>query len=74
MTNAILDDLAFAGKIVLICWHHANIPDVAKALGVSKPPKWDGKVFDRVWKITYPKGQATLNDLPQMLLFGDSNS
>lgn len=72
MTNAVLNELAFAGKIVLICWHHAKIPDIAKALGVSKPPKWDGKVFDRIWQITYPKGQASLNNLPQMLLYGDS--
>lgn len=74
MATAIFSDLCFAGKIVLICWHHGNIPDVAKALGVSKPPKWDGKVFDRVWQITFPKGKATLADLPQMLLFGDSKS
>jgi hypothetical protein len=72
MTNAILHDVAFAGKIVLICWHHGKIPDVAKALGIAKPPKWDGKVFDRVWQITFPKGKATLADLPQMLLYGDS--
>src|SRR5712691_3291642 len=72
MVNAILNDLAFAGKIVLICWHHGKIPDVAKALGVRKPPKWDGKVFDRVWQITFPKGKASLQDSPQMLLYGDS--
>ena len=72
MANAILNDVAFAGKIVLICWHHGKIPAVAKALGVSKPPKWDGKVFDRVWQITFPKGKATLQDSPQMLLYGDS--
>src|SRR5712691_3128109 len=72
MANAILNDVAFAGKIVLICWHHGKIPAVAKALGVSKPPKWDGKVFDRVWQITFPKGKAALQNLPQMLLYGDS--
>ena len=72
MTDAILHDVTFAGKIVLICWHHGKIPDVAKALGIPKPPKWDGKVFDRVWQITFPKGKATLTDLPQMLLYGDS--
>lgn len=71
MVNAILND--YPGKIVLICWHHGKIPDLAKALGVSKPPKWDGKVFDRVWQITFPKGKASLKDLPQQLLFGDSN-
>ena len=72
MTQAILNDFAFAGKVVLICWHHGKIPDIAKALGVSRPPKWDGKVFDRVWQISFPKGQAKLADLPQMLLYGDS--
>ena len=74
MAGAIHDHLAFEGKVVLICWHHAKIPAIARALGVAKPPKWDGKVFDRVWQITYPKGKAVLADLPQMLLYGDSNS
>ena len=74
MTNAILKQHGFAGKVVLICWHHGKIPDVAKALGIARPPKWDGKVFDRVWQITFPKGKAKLENLPQMLLFGDSKS
>jgi hypothetical protein len=74
MAGAIISELCFAGKIVLICWHHGKIPDVAKALGISNPPKWDGKVFDRVWQITFPKGKASLQDLPQMLLYGDSKT
>jgi hypothetical protein len=72
MTNAILNEAAFTGKVVLICWHHGKIPDIAKALGIARPPKWDGKIFDRVWQITFPKGKATLTDLPQMLLYGDA--
>jgi hypothetical protein len=72
MTDAILNEHAFVGKVVLICWHHGKIPAIAKALGVSKPPKWPGKIFDRVWQITFPKGKAALTDLPQMLMFGDS--
>jgi hypothetical protein len=70
MTNAILND--FPGEIILVCWHHGNIPDIAKALGIAKPPKWDGKVFDRVWQITFPKGKASLTNSAQMLLYGDS--
>ena len=72
MAGAILNELAFAGKIVLICWHHGKIPDIVKALGISQPPKWDGKVFDRIWQVTFPRRKATLVDLPQQLLFGDS--
>ena len=71
MTNAILND--YPGSMILICWHHGKIPDIAKALGVARPPKWDGKVFDRVWQITYAKGKASLHDLPQKLLFGESS-
>jgi hypothetical protein len=74
MTKAILNDTSFAGEIVLICWHHGKIREIARALGVKKPPKWDGKVFDRVWQITYPKGKVKLDDSPQMLLYGDSKS
>ena len=72
MAQAILTGAAYAGKVVLICWHHGKIPDVAQAFGVSSPPKWDGKIFDRVWQITFPNGKAKLDDLPQRLLFGDS--
>lgn len=71
MVSAVLNE--FSGQVILICWHHGRIPEIAKALGIAKPPKWDGKVFDRVWQITFPKGKATLTDLPQMLLYGDSN-
>lgn len=74
MTDAILHNLSFAGEIVLICWHHGKIPDIAKALGIARAPKWDGKVFDRVWQISFPKGKAKLDDLPQMLLYGDSKT
>jgi len=70
MVSAVLNE--FPGQVILICWHHGKIPEIAKALGIAKPPKWDGKVFDRVWQITFPKGKAKLDDLPQMLLYGDS--
>jgi hypothetical protein len=70
MTDAVLHE--YPGQVVLICWHHSAIPDIAKALGV-RPPKWDGKIFDRVWQITFPKGKATLTDSAQMLLYGDSS-
>jgi len=73
MVNVILTESEFMGKIVMICWHHGKIPDIATALGISKPPKWDGKVFDRVWQITFSKGKATLQDSAQMLLYGDSS-
>lgn len=85
--QALVDDLfsvsKHAGKTILICWHHGNLPDIAvaviaKAKNASKikgqvPERWPGAVFDRVWVITFDDaGNATFGDRPQRLLFGDA--
>jgi hypothetical protein len=63
----------YAGKVVLISWHHGEIPHLAKAFGVEDAPKiWDDTVFDKIWKITWVDGKAQMTILPQMLLKGDS--
>jgi broad specificity phosphatase PhoE len=64
----------YAGKTVLICWHHGTIPELARLLGAADcPKKWKAPVFDRVWQINYDeRGQASFSDLPQQLLPGDS--
>jgi hypothetical protein len=69
----ILTHAKYAGKIVLVCWHHGTIPDLAEKLGIDDPPAWPGAVYDRVWRISYASGVASLEDLPQMLLYGDSS-
>jgi hypothetical protein len=74
VANDILTHSQYAGKVVLVCWHHGNIPALAEALGVSNAPKWQGSVFDRVWSITFSNGTASLADGAQMLLYGDSAS
>jgi hypothetical protein len=65
----------YAGKTILICWHHGTLPDLAKALGATDAPEhFKGSVFDRVWQITYDaQGKAAYTDLPQRLLPGDSD-
>lgn len=75
LAKEILGHPKYAGKRVLICWHHGKIPDLAAALKAPVPPdkqKWGGNVFDRVWQLDYSAGSATLTDLPQRLLYGDS--
>lgn len=67
----------YAGKLVLICWHHGKIPELATALGGVPPTThWKSDVFDRVWKIDYPDAGATTGlpvaDIPQMLMYGDT--
>ena len=66
----------YGDKVVLICWHHGTIPDLTEALGVQACQlpwtKWPGTIFDLVFSITWPSGQAQLSISPQQLLYGDS--
>jgi hypothetical protein len=69
-TNKIYD-----GKLVVICWHHQGIQDVAVALGVQNAPSWSGSDFDRVWLLTFKSDQELqFENLPQRLLSGDSQN
>jgi hypothetical protein len=63
----------YAGKVVLVSWHHGKLPALAAALG-AKPPydPWPEQQFDRIWRIDYRDGRAILTDLPQQLMPGDS--
>jgi hypothetical protein len=64
----------YAGKVVLIAWHHGIIPSLVTALGAKPPTEtWPEEQFDRIWRIDYVNGKATIKDLPQRLMPGDSN-
>jgi hypothetical protein len=61
LAKRILLDPGYAGKTVLICWNHEEIPQLARALGIKpEPPKWKAKVYDLVYVITYHDGKAAL--------------
>jgi hypothetical protein len=72
LAQEVMTNLKYENRSVLICWDHEYIPRLAAALGVPGPPAWPDNVFDRVWSITYQGGQASLVNMPQRLLFGDS--
>lgn len=73
LAHQILSSPRYAGKVVLIAWHHGKIPELAHALGAAAAPeKWNSKEFDRVWEISYENGVATWKNLPQKALPGDS--
>jgi len=63
----------YAGKVVLVAWHHGNIPQLTAALG-AKPPynPWPQQQYDRIWRIDYVNGKATLQDLPYPVTPGNS--
>ena len=77
-----------AGKVVLVCWHHSTIPDLANELMKHYPDNngkdktnltWPDDVFDQIWQITYTYNNAnkvwvaTRQVLSQMLLYGDKD-
>ena len=71
-----------AGKtagVDLVCWEHSHIPPLANAI-VGKaneseiPQKWPGDRFDVIWTFTAAtSGGYTFTQLPQLLLYGDSD-
>jgi hypothetical protein len=64
----------YAGKIVLVAWHHGTLPQFAAALGVTpQPAPWPPTQFDRIWRIEWRDGKPTFTDLPQELMPGDSH-
>jgi hypothetical protein len=73
MIKDIMAKPEYEGKMVLICWSHTGIPDMAKAFGVKEVPEWSGSVYDRTWIITFNKGVASFKNVPQKLMYGDSD-
>ncbi len=74
MLAEIMASKEFEGHTVLICWEHNVIIDIAKVLGAENvPANWPGSTYDRTWVISLKPGQKPrLKDLPQKLMYGDS--
>jgi phosphohistidine phosphatase SixA len=50
---------AEAGTVIVVCWHHGNIPSMARALGAkpgSYPDPWDANVFNQILILKYSGG------------------
>lgn len=47
---------ADAGTLIVVCWHHGNIPSMAHALRAKPggyPDPWDAHVFNQILVLTY---------------------
>jgi hypothetical protein len=68
------------GGVVLICWEHQHIPDIAAALptisGTQIPAAWPGDRFDLIWSFSLQVEKSptayVFTQIPQRLLAGDS--
>lgn len=73
-------ELAAAAKAgagpVLIGWHHGHIPKLANEIlgnDTTAPQEWPKDRFDMVWVFTLASGVWTFSQVPQMVLYGDSD-
>lgn len=76
MAEEIKNAPEYAGNTVLVCWEHDVIPEMARAFGaLQTPAKWQSDIFDRNWIITFSNtGRASFLNMPQQLLFGDTQN
>ena len=73
LARELLGDPRYQGARIALCWHHGDIPELARALGApDAPDHWDDDVFDRIWQIDYGLDHPGLTKVHQKLLFGDS--
>jgi phosphohistidine phosphatase SixA len=65
IAEAIRSRGSYAGKAILISWHHGTLPAFARALGaVNAPAKWPSSSFNMIWKVTYdPQANARLEQI-----------
>ena len=71
----------YQGKVILVCWHHGQIPDVLRALGVAPDTllpngKWPKNVFDWVIMVSFDENGHVIpkstKRISEHLLQGDS--
>ncbi len=76
----IMENPAYDGRMVLVCWQHGNLSDIVLELAeyggatqTALPGEWPDKVYDRAWILDFDGGGVTaFSDIPQHLLPGDS--
>jgi hypothetical protein len=59
LAGILLSDPKYAGKLVVICWRHEEMPQFAAALNApvgTYPKKWDSKIYNVYLKFDYPNG------------------
>ncbi|WP_284314532.1 SixA phosphatase family protein [Labrys miyagiensis] len=69
LAKLLLTEPKFAGKSILVCWHHGNIPSLMNRLGASVgtyPDPWNSKVFDLLLEADYTEaGQPKVSQITE---------
>ena len=71
----------YQGKVILVCWHHGQIPDLLRALGAAPETllpngKWPRDVYDWVIMVSFDENSRVIPEstrrISEHLLQGDS--
>jgi hypothetical protein len=67
----------YSSTLVIVCWHHGNIPQLALTLGATPTQlatapemsrgKWNPLVFDRFWVLDFGSEGVSFQSVPQVL-------
>ncbi|MBS2968732.1 hypothetical protein J9317_08180 [Metabacillus sp. KIGAM252] len=69
--NKILTNGLYHKKVVIVCWSHKKLPELARELNAKLvPEKWPEDRYDVLWEIDGHTGK--LKQIPQLLMPGDS--
>jgi len=72
---------SYQGKVILVCWHHGQIPDLLRALGAAPETllpngKWPRDVYDWVIMVSFDENGRVIPEstrrINKHLLPGDS--
>jgi phosphohistidine phosphatase SixA len=56
LAQELLSGSRYAGRLVLVCWHHGHIPSLASDLRAESgryPDPWDPEVFNLILQLEY---------------------
>jgi hypothetical protein len=77
LAHEVLTTPAYSGGLVVICWVHQELKELARAFGYTKAKAWDGG-YDHLWALrdfdaSGDEAEPELTSIAQRLLFGDSS-
>jgi phosphohistidine phosphatase SixA len=56
LAEDVLSQPQFTGKLILVCWHHGDIPSLMRALRAKSdelPDPWDPQVFNLILQLDF---------------------
>jgi hypothetical protein len=77
VVSEIMNDPQYDGRMVVVCWEHTVIPQLAQTFGLTNgPTMWPDNVFDIAWVLHFDGNSAVdgFVMVPENVLPGDSTT